>query len=310
MSILRIENNSRLSAILVVSLGLVAVSTGGILVRFSEEAPALAIAAYRMVFATFLLTPFYLSVRRHASRGGSWTWKHGLSGLALALHFAFWVSSLQFTSVAVSVLLVNTSPAFVAVGSRFLLGERLTWKGVGGLVAVLGGSLLLGLSDLREIGDWRGAGLALAGAVALGAYLMVGRRIRQDSNLIEYVYPTYAVAALALVGATLVSGRRFTGFGIETYFFLLLLGLIPQVIGHTSYNWALRLLPATSVSTLIVGEPILAGVLAWWLLGEGLYPALAPGAVLVLGGIILVNLGGIRPAPSPDRSATEARLDG
>lgn len=280
-------------AILVVSLGLIAVSMGAILVRFSQEAPSLSIASYRMVFATLLLSPFYFASKRGRPLRDTWTRLHVAAGIALAFHFALWIGSLRFTSVAVSVLLVNTSPVFVAVGARLFLGERLTHRGLVGVGAALSGSFLLGFSDLRTLGDWRGAALALAGAVALGVYLMIGRRIRQSSDLFGYVYPTYAISALALLGATVASGTRLTGFSSTTYLFLVLLGLVPQAIGHTAYNWSLRFLPATSVSTLIVGEPILASLFAWWLLGEQLEARLIPGAVLVIAGILLVSLGGV-----------------
>jgi drug/metabolite transporter (DMT)-like permease len=283
----------RTTAIGVVSIGLIAVSMGAILVRFSQQAPSLTIAAYRMVFAVLWLAPFYLGFRRRAVRG-SWSVWHGLAGIALALHFAFWISSLRFTGVAVSVLLVNTSPVFVAAVAHFALGERLTRAGLAGLAAALGGSFLLGRGDLQTLGDWRGAALALAGAVALAAYLMIGRRLRQGSDLLGYVYPTYAISALVLVLAVLGSGIPWTGFDGTTYVYLALLGLVPQAIGHTSYNWSLRYLPATTVSTLIVGEPVLAGLFAWWLLGERLEARVIPGGVLVLTGILLVSFGGVR----------------
>ncbi len=294
-------------AIFVVSLGLVAVSMGAILVRYSQEAPSLAIASYRMVFATLLLLPVYLVTRRRHGRATAWSWSHFAAGMLLALHFAFWISSLRFTSVAVSVLLVNTSPVFVAAVAHLLLGENLTRRGWVGLMSALCGSFLLGFGDLRALGDWRGAALALAGAVALGGYLMIGRRLRQGTALFQYVYPTYAISAAVLVLMTVTSHTRLIGFQPSTYLFLALLGLIPQAIGHTAYNWSLRFLPATSVSTLIVGEPVLAGLFAWWLLGERLEIRVVPGAALVIVGIVLVSLGGVRVTDSGRSALSRAR---
>jgi drug/metabolite transporter (DMT)-like permease len=304
VSVPRKQDGTRLLAILVVSLGLVAVSMGAILVRCSQEAPSLAIASYRMVFATLLLSPVYFVSRRGRSLRSSWTGLHAAAGIALAFHFALWIGSLRYTSVAVSVLLVNTSPVFVAAGAHLFLAERLTRKGLAGVAAALTGSFLLGFGDLQTLGDWRGAALALAGALALGIYLMIGRRIRQASDLFGYVYPTYAISASALVGATVASGTRLTGFSPWTFLFLLLLGLVPQAIGHTSYNWALRFLPATSVSTMIVGEPVLASLFAWWLLGERLDVHVIPGALLVMAGILLVSFGGVTVG---DRDRSESR---
>ncbi len=305
MSTPRPQEGPRSLAILVVSLGLIAVSMGAILVRFSQEAPSLTIASYRMVFATLLLSPLYFVSKPGRTLRGTWTRLHAAAGIALAFHFALWIGSLRFTSVAVSVLLVNTSPVFVAAGAHLFLGERLTRRGMSGVAAALSGSFLLGFGDLQTLGDWRGAALALAGAVALGVYLMIGRRIRQASDLLGYVYPTYAISALVLVGATVASGTGLTGFSPATYLFLVLLGLVPQAIGHTAYNWSLRFLPATSVSTLIVGEPILAGLFAWWLLGEQLEARVIPGAALVIAGILLVSVGGV-VVIDPDRSPARA----
>ena len=227
-----------------------------------------------------------------------------IAGCALALHFAFWIASLRYTSVAVSVLLVNTSPALVAVYSHFSLRERLTRRGITGLSLALSGSLVLVWDDLSRLGDWRGATLALLGAVMLGVYLLSGRTIRQTRSLIHYVYPTYVIAAAVLGILVLLSGYSLTGFSTRTYIFLFLLGLVPQSLGHTSYNWALEHLSATTISTLILAEPVLATILAWWLLGEEVGPVIIVGAVLVGAGIYLVSRWGIETAPERSSVST------
>jgi drug/metabolite transporter (DMT)-like permease len=278
--------------IAVLVTGLSAVSTGSILIRLSQEAPSLTIAAWRMTLASLLLFPLYLR-RRRSGTAGRWTGMHLVSGAALALHFAFWISSLRFTSVAVSVLLVDASPVVVAICSWLFLNERLTGRGLAGLVSTFAGSVLLLHNDLVTLGDWRGATLALAGAAAVAIYLLIGRRLRQESGLIEYIFPTYFIAACFLMVIALVSRSPLTGFSPTTWLFLFLLGLVPQCIGHTSYNWSLRFLPATMVATLTLGEPVLASLLAWWLLGERPSAGMLPGAILVAAGILLVTLGGV-----------------
>lgn len=280
-----IPSQARIFTIL--AFGLVAISLGSILVRYSQEAPSLVISFYRMLWATLFTAPFYFL---RSKRGLTGSWKiQLLAGLALALHFAFWISSLRYTSVAVSVLLVNSSPVLVAAASFFVFKERVTVRGLLGiLTCFLGSAVLLG-NDLLQLGDWRGALLAILGAAMLGIYLIVGRHIRQDRPLLDYVFPTYFVAAVVLLGLTLLSGDPLTGFSPNTYLFLMLLGLIPQCLGHTSYNWALEYLPATMISTLILAEPILASLFAWWLLGEGITLGVAAGALLVGGGILLVT---------------------
>jgi drug/metabolite transporter (DMT)-like permease len=245
-----------------------------------------------MAWASLFLLPFF--VRKVLRQGLRIEWMHLWAGLALALHFAFWIASLRFTSVAVSVVLVNTSPVMVAALAYFFLGERLTSRGIAGLILSLFGSGVLVFHDLAELGDWRGPVLAIAGAAALGIYLLFGRRLRQDYDLLEYVYPTYVIAALTLFPLALVSGQALSGFSAGTHLSLALLGLVPQCLGHTSYNWALRFLPATTVSTLILAEPFLATVLAWWLLHETVGWLVLFGGGLVAAGIVLVSHKGVR----------------
>lgn len=299
---------SRLLVVGVLGIGLISVSMGAVLVRLSQEAPSLAIAAWRMTWASVLLAPWFLWERRRPG-GIHWSRLHLLSGLSLALHFAFWISSLRYTSVAVSVLLVDTSPVIVAGLSRLFLNERLTWRGLSGLALTIGGSILLLHNDLQTLGDWRGPALALAGAGGVAVYLMVGRKLRAQASLVQYVFPTYLTAAVALVLLVPAAGLPLTGFSASTWGFLFLLGLVPQCLGHTSYNWSLRYLPATLVATLTLAEPVLAGLAAWWLLGELPPAGMLPGGLLVAAGILLVTAGGVATRPPAPRSPDGSHPD-
>ncbi len=279
----------------VLSIGLLAMAFGSIFVRLSQEAPSLVIAFFRMFFASVILLPFYL-LDNSSERKANGVWLL-TAGTALALHFAFWVSSLAYTSVAVSVLLVNTSPVLVATCSHFIYKERLTPSGILGITLTLLGSTLLFTNDLYTKADWRGATLSLAGAVMLGIYLLAGRRIRQQTSLIRYVYPTYVLATLVLGAFVLAADLPVIGFSKDTYPFLFLLGLVPQCVGHTSYNWSLRHIPATVVSTLFLAEPILASLLAYWILEEAIGKTVVLGGAVVGIGIFLVSRSGILPRP-------------
>jgi drug/metabolite transporter (DMT)-like permease len=287
----------------ILAIGLICVSSGSILVRLSQEAPSLTIAFFRMFWASLLLSPLFLWSRSGITIS-SWPLQI-LTGCALALHFAFWIASLRFTSVAVSVLLVNTSPAVVAAFSFFFLGERLTVRGLLGLLlSFLGGAVLV-WNDLNQLGDWRGSVLALLGAAMLAVYLLVGRKVRQSASLIGYIFPTYLLAALVLAGIVFFGSAPISGFSWRTYCFLFLLGLIPQCLGHTCYNWALRYLSATLISIIILGEPVLATLMAWWILGETIGQTIVFGAALVGVGIFTVSRwGGVR-ATVIDESQTE-----
>jgi len=297
--------------------GMLAVSLGSILVRLAGPVPPLTIAFYRLAIASLLLSP--LAFRRGqrpltrmvpdqqptvrafsglATIGGL----HLGAGLFLAVHFACWIASLAETTVALSVVITNSAPILVAVVSVFLFRERLTVMGILGILAALVGTgLLFGVG--MAAGQMPGILLALGGALGLAGYLVAGRHVRRRSGLIEYVFPCYVVASLALLLLALVSGAPLYGFSWATWFFLFLLGLIPQGVGHTVYNWALGFLPATVVAVLILAEPLLAPLLGWWILGEVITASILPGSALILLGIVLVSGWGVRPAGSAESNA-------
>ncbi|HSR50400.1 MAG TPA: DMT family transporter [Acidobacteriota bacterium] len=286
---------SRLRIAVVLSFGLLAISSGSVLVRFSQEAPTLTIAFYRLALAALFLSPFYWADRRR--QGEAQRDSPGLvvaAGLALALHFAFWFASLRYTSVAVSVLLVYTAPIPVAVISYFWFGERLTRWGVAGFLVTFSGSALLVYNDLEVEGGGLGALLSVVGGAAFAVYLVLGRRLRQGRTLLQYVVPTYAAAALFLGAAVVLSGLPLTGFESSTYASMVLLAVFPQCLGHTSYNWSLRFLSATLVSLLVLAEPVVASALAYWLLGEPVTGLIWLGGVLVGSGIWMVATRGTR----------------
>jgi drug/metabolite transporter (DMT)-like permease len=278
----------RLKTGIVLILGLTALSFGSILVRFSQEAPPLVISFYRMFWALAILAPFCYFAKERVSLF-HFEWRRLLAGTALALHFAFWISSLSYTSVAVSVLLVNTSPVLVAVLSYLVFSERLNLYGIFGIFLTICGSMLLVWGDLSRMGDPTGAVLALLGAFMLGIYLVTGKKIRGTESLLQYVFPVYFIAALVLGLIILVQDHSFVGYSRETHIYMLLLGLVPQIMGHTSYNWAIRYTSATLISVVVVMEPFLAAIWAWWLLDESVTGTIITGGILVAAGIIVIS---------------------
>jgi len=266
----------------------VAISFAAILIRLAQEAPVLAIAAWRLSLATLALAPFTLR-RGSLKRLGRTDLLLSLaSGVFLALHFVFWIASLRETSVSSSVVLFATNPLFVGLGSVVLLKERLTpplLLAIG--VSVLGGCLI-GWGDVRAggralVGDL----LALGAAVAFAAYLLVGRRVRQRAPLEDYTFVSYGAAAVLVVVACLATQAPLGGFSGKTYLFLVLLALGPQLVGHTTFNWALRYLSASTVAILVLGEPIGSTVLAYLFLGEGVSLLKGIGAAIILAGITM-----------------------
>ena len=272
---------------LVIATGIVAVSFASIFIRLAE-APSLVIAASRLTIASLILAPVaFVKARdelQSLTRGDLGLAL--LSGLFLGLHFATWISSLEYTSVASSVVFVSTSPLFVGLASHFLLQERVSRQMFAGIaVSVLGGMIIgygdFGLAARELFGDL----LALAGAVAISVYLLVGRKLRRHLSLLAYICLVYATAAAFLIVLCLATGHTFSGYPRQTYLLFVLLAVVPQIIGHSSYNWALKYLPTTFVGVATLGEPIGSTILAYLALNE--IPTLAKisGGVLILAGI-------------------------
>jgi len=286
---------------------ILAVSTASLLIRFAQrEVPSLVIAALRLMFATAMLAPVALTRRRAELRALTRRdWTLGLvSGIFLAIHFATWISSLEYTSVASSVVFVATGPLWVALLSPLLLNERLTQlAGVGLVLAFLGGALI-GLSDACVIQNglhcaqlsqvlhgramW-GNFLALCGAWAVSGYLMIGRKVRAKISLIPYIFLVYGIGAIVLLLLVFAARQNPFAYSAQDYGWIFLLAAIPQLIGHSTFNWLLKYLSATMVAVTTLAEPIGSSILAFFFLKET--PALAVifGGVLILSGIFLTS---------------------
>jgi drug/metabolite transporter (DMT)-like permease len=274
-------------------LGVVTVSTAATLIRLAQaEVHSLVVAAWRLTLATLILAPVALGRYRHELRALTANeWRNALvSGLLLAIHFGTWITSLAFTTVAASVVLVWTNPIFVGLASHLFLGERLTRGMVLALVIAIVGSGIIAVGDLGE-GTHRLLGdlLAVMGAISGAGYFLIGRRLRKRLSLVAYVFPVYGTAALILMAVMLVAGLGPAPQQPQTWFWLVLMAIGPQILGHSSLNWALRYLSATFVSLATLGEPIGSTLLAWWVLGERPTVWAVLGGTLILSGILYAS---------------------
>ncbi|MFB6285019.1 MAG: DMT family transporter [Candidatus Bipolaricaulia bacterium] len=279
----------RVFAVLLVAVGVI--SAAAILIKLAE-APAIIIAAYRLGVTGVLVGPTAFALRRSELRDlDRQDWLLSLaSGAFLSLHFIFWISSLQLTSVASSVILVTTNPIFVGLGSVFILRERLPRALIGGIVLVVLGGAMIGSGDLSLGGRaLTGDLLALLGGIAHSGYLLIGQRVRAKMDALSYIAIVYGMAAVLTLIAAALSGMSFVGYPTMTYVWMVLLAIGPQIVGHSSYNWALRYVSAAAVAVLILGEPVGASILAFFILGEGLTWWKVVGGVLVLSGIYLAT---------------------
>lgn len=288
---------------------ILAVSTSSIFIRFAQaDAPSLVIAALRLSCAALLLAPLAWSRYREEllSLTRSEVTLGAISGIFLAAHFATWISSLEYTTVASSVVFVSTGPLWVAILSPVLLNERLARAAIMGLVIAIFGGAIIGLADactwsgglqcpqLRQVlqGDamW-GNFLALIGAWTVSGYLIIGRKLRatRSLSLIPYIFLVYGMCAIALLIVMFVAGQSPLGYPARTYGWIFLLAAFPQLIGHSTYNWVLRYIPATLVAVITLVEPIGSAVLAYFILRETPAAGVLIGGVLILIGIYLAS---------------------
>jgi drug/metabolite transporter (DMT)-like permease len=296
-------------------VAILAVSTASILIRLAQEdAPSITIAALRLTIAVVLLAPVALTRFRSELRalGRNEILLAAASGALLALHFATWITSLEYTTVASSVVLVSTGPLWVALLSALVLRERMKAAAMWGLaLAVTGGIVIAGgqactwssglrCSHLSTTGDGRalwGDFLALAGAWSVSGYLVIGRHLRARLTLVPYIFLVYGFAAVGLLSAALAMGGLQFALSPATYGWIILLALVPQLIGHSTYNWALAYLPAAVVAVTTLGEPIGSAILAYVVLHE------KPGAVVLVGALFI--LAGIYLSTRAPRASAE-----
>jgi drug/metabolite transporter (DMT)-like permease len=286
------DNVSHKKAFAILGFGLLAVSSSSILVRYCQ-APTLIIAAYRLSIASIL---YCLWARTQTGTilgvftPSQLVWAI-VSGAFLAFHFITWIASLKYTTVASSVILVQTAPVFVALGSYFFLKERFPGFKLTGMAVTLAGVIIISFFNLKpDMTTVKGNLLAVCGAIGSAGYWLIGRQLRTAIDIVRYVSVVYSVAAILTVAIAIIHQDPLFGFGLHTYLLLTAIAIVPQMIGHTSFNWALKYFPATTVSFMILGEPVIASILAFILLHESLSLNICAGGLLVFAGVIIIIL--------------------
>lgn len=279
---------SRTRLSLVLAAAVLAISFAAIFTRLAE-APGVVVAFWRMAFSCLLLAPFALRGLRRTPP----TWRSLRptlwAGVLLGVHFAAWLSSLSFTTVAASVTLVTTFPLWVAL-IEWARGRRPTRGVTAGLFVALAGGATIGLGDLRGgSAPLLGDGLALIGAVTVAGYFLLGRHA-QHAGLSTGAYAgiAYAVATVVLLPLPLVFGAPYLAWPAETWLWIALMALAPQMIGHTGLNWANRFMDPTLVATVTLLEPLGAGALALLMFAEVPGPGVLLGAPVLLLGVAMV----------------------
>ena len=279
--------------VLVLTIGIFGVSTGAIFARLAE-APALVTAAYRVGLASLILVPLAAWKARDELRSLSFRDIRLaiLSGFFLALHFATWISSLDYTAIANSVVLVNTIPLWVGLFTPLIAKDRLVRATLISIIISVGGGVIIGSGDFATGGQaLLGDLLAVIGAICAAIYLLIGRNLRRKLSLISYVAVCYGSAALFLWLVVIVLKLPLTGYSTQTVTAFWAMALISQIIGHTSYNWALKWFSAGFVAVALLGEPIGATIMAYIIFDEGLTWMKFIGGLFILSAIYIAAAG-------------------
>lgn len=270
--------------------GVIAVSTAAVLVKLADHAPAAIIANYRLLFAVIMMAPYILFRHRkefRLIRQKDWVFS-AIAGVFLAFHFILWFESLNYTSVASSVVLVTLQPIFAFLGTYFFFQERFSPGAVISMVIALLGSVIISWGDFQMSGmALFGDLLALIGAIMVTAYFLMGQQVRRRLSLMTYTFVVYGIGSLTLVLYNLIVQNPFFGYPADHWVVFLALAVIPTFFGHTLFNWALKWLSTSTISMGIVFEPIGASILAYFILGEEITGSQWLGGTIVMFGLFL-----------------------
>jgi len=268
-------------------IGVLGVSSSAILVKLTG-APPVVIAVYRMMFTFLMILPFALKKSSEDFRllKKAQYFLAFISGLFLSLHFISWFTALQYTSVASATVLVDTHPLFVLFFGYILWRETYPFKAYLGVFIALIGTVILSWGDLHlGVDNLKGDLLALIGAFAVAGYYLCGRHLRKTMNVLPYTTLVYGFSALFLFIVTLAMGYPLLGYSYQDYLVFLALAVFCTIMGHTVLNWALKFLPTASVSVSVLGEPVIASIMAYLIFQESLSPQQLFASILILGGI-------------------------
>lgn len=273
-------------------VGLITFGAAPILVRYGTDVQPMTLAALRTFFAVLILLPFWLPKRKTFSdlkSEGVSAAMMLLAGFCLGLHFSFWIASLYYTSVASASVLVTIHPVMLIVAESLIFKRRfnsMVWFGV--FLACLG-SVILGFADQADGGNFPnpvlGNVLAFTAAVIFVFYFLIGRKIRQKAEWIDYVFHVYLHAAVTCILLTLIWSGGWPYLSVSSLYVGLALAAGPTIIGHGSMNYAVKYISPTILSTLILSEAVIAAIAAYFLFGE-LPSILSMGAmVMILAGV-------------------------
>lgn len=277
-------------------IGVLSVASSAIFVKLTT-ADAGVIAFYRMLFSVLLMLPVFLvKYRKEILFLGKKDWIFSaIAGVFLAFHFIFWFESLNYTSVASSTVLVTLQPIFAFVGTYFFFKERLSFKTILSAFIAISGSVIISWGDFKLSGTaLYGDLLALIGCALITAYLLFGQDVRKRLSLITYTFVVYSISTITLFFYVFIKGESFGPYPEADWFWFMVLALIPNLLGHTLFNWALKWVSTNTISIAILFEPIGAAILAYYVFEEKLIASQIIGGIVVISGILLFVVDGVK----------------
>lgn len=291
-----------LKTVLILTMAVVSISFAAIFVRFCYDTPPIIIATYRLTFASVIILIFFKSKGYSFNKVSKRDLKLSIiSGIFLSLHFYTWFTSIKLTSIASSVVLVTTSPIFVGIFSYIFLKEKQSINIVLGIILSISGSIILTLGDFdtANISDFSknaliGDVFAIFGSISAAVYIMIGSKVRDNLDIIPYITITYTTSAITLIFASIITNQSFFGYDKVSYLNMFLLAVIPQLIGHTSLNWALKHIKSSMVAISTLGEPIGSSILAYFIFRETIDKFQLIGIVLIFTAIIIAAKKGVK----------------
>ena len=266
-----------------------AISSSPVIARLLPLVPAAIIAFWRMTFASAMLWG-YSSIRPQESIAPKNIKLVIAAGFLLAMHFIFWFSALKLTSIANTTVLGIVAPAFTLLFERLWYKRKLSWITTTALLIILVGGIIVQGEDLGSInGTGLGNIMAILSAIFLGSVFIIGAKVRKSTPVITYTRMVYTVSAIVLLASSLVLDNPLTGYSINNYFWLFMLGLVPTLIGHTAFSYSVKFVSPTVIAAFPLGEPIIASYLAWLLFAESVpFYVLGGGLIVFIGMIILI----------------------
>ena len=273
-----------------VVIGVIALSLSAIFVRLIEEAPVAITASYRLLLAGIILSPYVLlkkreEIKKLRKREG---WIAVLAGISLAIHFILWFESLQYTSVASSVVLVTLQPIFAFIGTYLFFKERFSSATIISMFIAIFGSFVIVMGDFQIGGDaFYGDMLALSAALFITIYFLIGQQIRLKTSVTTYTFIAYSIGGLFLLFYALLKGYPIVQYPANDWLYFILLAIIPTIFGLNLLNWSLKWFSTSLISMAIILEPIGASIFAYFLFNEIISWSQWLGGTIIIFGLYL-----------------------